>query len=146
MTILLFLLPIFFTMLFGVFDALQTARKDYPYTNNKIWNYMQRQGEGYMNWYKGGNDIYPPYDPFHCDFWHTMKYAWTFCISAIALSTVLVSIIYPSYWLLLYALLYGVEGFTFQFFYSYWLHTDRTFKDYINRTLTTLWFLPFKIK
>ena len=115
MEFLAFILPFFFTHLLGLFDGAQTARKDYGYKNNLIWNYIVKQGRDYEAWYVGGNDKYPAGNPLKCDFWHFMKFGWTFCLSMIALSVVLATLVFPSYWLLLYAFLYGVEGFSFSF-------------------------------
>jgi len=132
MEFLLFILPILFTHLFGFFDGMQTIRKDYGTKYfNRVYQYYLNRDDDYLKWYIGGNDFYPPANPFKCDFWHLMKFGWTFCISAIALSIVLVSITYPSYWLILYIFLYGVEGFSFSFYYSYILRDDRTFREYI---------------
>lgn len=142
MEILLYILPIFFTHLFGLFDGAQTARKDYPYTHNRIWDYYEKMKMyKYKRWYMGGNENYPPGNPLKCDFWHFMKWCWTLCISAIAISVVLVSITYPSHWLLGYIFLYGIEGFSFSFYYSYVFRTDKTFKQFIKER--DLWFIPF---
>lgn len=137
--IYMILLPVMFTMLFGFFDACQTARKDYPWTNNRIWDYIKSQGKDYVNWYYGGNDKYPPGNPFRCDFWHFCKHCWTFCLSMIGLSSVLVGMNDPTYAVLFYVFLYGVEGITFTFFYSYWLRTDRNFRWWWNHFTTWGW-------
>lgn len=139
MELLLYILPILFIHLFGFFDACQTARKDYAYTDNAIWNWIQSKELKYTYWYQGGNSIYPPGNPFKCDFWHFMKHCWTFCISGCALSIILVTLIYPSYFLILYGFLYGVEGLSFTFYYSYVLRTDRNFKWYIKSFATWGW-------
>lgn len=139
MECLLYILPVLFAHLFGFFDACQTARKDYPYANNAIWDWIQKKDYGYRLWYVGGNDLYPPGNPFKCDFWHFCKHLWTFCISAIALSVALVTLVCPSYWIILYGFLYGVEGLSFTFYYSYALRTDRNFKWYLNHLINGNW-------
>ena len=135
---MIYLLPIIFIHLFGLFDGAQTARKDYPYENNAIWNYLKKNVES-ANWYIGGNHIYPPGNPFKADIWHICKHCWTFCISGCALSIVLVTYLYPSYWLLGYGFLYGVEGLSFTFYYSYVFRTDRDFRWYIKNLFMWGW-------
>lgn len=136
MEFLITILPVIFLHLFGLFDAMQTARKDYPYTDNLIWDYIQKQGSDYVNWYKGGNHIYPPGNPFKCDFWHWAKFMWTFCISGALLSMMLAMQLYPSYWLLIIAIFgYGIEGFSFNFYYSYVFRKDRDYKWYLKNIL-----------
>lgn len=139
MELFLTILPILWIHLFGFFDACQTARKDYPYLNSVIFDWLETKDVSYRNWYHGGNDRYPPGNPFKCDFWHFMKFGWTFCISGCALSIVLVTLLYPSYWLILYGFLYGAEGLSFTFYYSYVLRTDRNFKWYLNHLLFSNW-------
>ncbi len=140
MELFLTILPILFTHLFGFFDACQTARKDYGFADyNRIWQYYRNKGEDYQQWYRGGNDKYPPGNPLQCDFWHFCKHMWTFCLSAIALSVILVSITYPSYWLLVYGFLYGIEGLSFTFYYSYVLRSDRNFRWYLHHLLFENW-------
>lgn len=137
------LLPVIFTVLLGLFDGAQTARKDYPFENNRIWNWIQNKGTDYILFYIGGNDKYPPGNPSKCDFWHLMKWCWTLCISLIALSSFLAGRIVelPLAWAgLFFAFLYGVEGLSFSFFYAYVFRTDVRWKQFLAER--SWWFLP----
>lgn len=110
---IVFALPFFFTVLFGIFDAAQTARKDYPASSvfwvhsEKDWQLLRksyrdetfrqevREGKTIFDsfdlWYIGGNEFYSPARYFWTsDFWHFWKNMWVLCISAIGLSCIAV--------------------------------------------------------
>ncbi len=102
------LLPFFFAFLFGVFDAAQTARKDYP-DRTIFWDHSPEDWSTIIQhhrdpafrdsveagltvfttfdlWYVGGNEFYSPVKYFwSSDFWHSMKNLWVLTISAIGL-------------------------------------------------------------
>ncbi len=108
-----FALPFLFTIVFGVFDAAQTARKDYP-ARSVFWVHSEDDwillNESYRNeefrqlvkdggtifdrfdlWYIGGNEFYAPAGYFWTsDFWHFCKNMWVLCISAIGISCMFV--------------------------------------------------------
>lgn len=113
MRILVYILPLLFTFLFGVFDAAQTARKDYPDKSifwehdSESWKVLtaKRTDLAFRDsvkaglteftsfdlWYIGGNDFYkPPKYFWTSDFWHTMKNLWVLCISGIGVSCLMV--------------------------------------------------------
>ncbi|MBI2618599.1 MAG: hypothetical protein HYW57_00785 [Ignavibacteriales bacterium] len=110
-----FFFPFLFTILFGIFDAAQTARKDYP-SNSIFWAHSKedwrllsesyrdeefrqkvRNGETKFDrfdlWYIGGNEFYSPARYFWTsDFWHFCKNMWVLCISGVGFSCILVGI------------------------------------------------------
>lgn len=158
MDLFLIVLPVLWIVLFGILDAAQTARKDYANMSifwrhpKDYWDEFVFKAQGinwrtsvlkgntiytkFDLWYLGGNNWYPdPGLPWNCDFWHFCKNCWTYCIGLCAMSIVVVAIQVPSYWLLLYGLLYGVEGLTFMFFYHYIFRKDRNINEFINRLI-----------
>lgn len=114
---MVYVAPFLFTMLFGVFDAAQTARKDYP-EDSVFWAHshedwaelvMKRTKAGFRDsvengltkfttfdlWYIGGNDYYfPPKYFWTSDFWHAMKNLWVLCISGISISCIMVGYLF----------------------------------------------------
>ena len=109
----IYCLPFLFTVFFGVFDAAQTARKDYP-AQSIFWNHgpdawsefsARRSDKSFRDsvklgltkfstfdlWYIGGNEFYsPPKYFWTSDFWHTMKNLWVLCITGIGVSCIMV--------------------------------------------------------
>lgn len=107
--IIVHLLPFFFAFLFGIFDAAQTARKDFPERtifwdhSSEDWSHLLQRfrDPGFRDsveagmskftpfdlWYVGGNEFYHPVKYFwSSDFWHAMKNLWVLTISAIGVS------------------------------------------------------------
>ena len=109
MRVVIYILPVLFAVLFGIFDAAQTVRKDFP-AQSVFWEHSEQDWafitEHYRNgdfraqvmrgatkfdrfdlWYVGGNEFYSPPKYFWTgDFWHAMKALWVLCISGIGLS------------------------------------------------------------
>jgi hypothetical protein len=63
----------------------------------------------------------------------------SFLISAMILSAMLATLLYPSPFLILYGFAYGVEGLSFTFYYSFILRKDRTWGWYLNHLFTWGW-------
>ena len=109
MRVLIYILPLVFAVLFGIFDAAQTVRKDFP-AQSVFWEHSEEDWktiierhrdpefrQQVMNgqtmfdrfdlWYVGGNEFYSPPKYFWTgDFWHAMKALWVLCISGVGLS------------------------------------------------------------
>jgi len=148
--LLVVLLPILLTHLFGMFDGAQTVRKDAP-EQSKFWTNKLTMTDYTMEssvyspaekWFIGGNYKFPPGNPFKCDFWHWCKWMWTLCISATVTTAVMAALILPREWgygLLSYVFLYAVEGFTFTFYYSFAFRKDRTWQWYWNHITHPEW-------
>ena len=141
MNFLIILFPSLFLIFFGIFDGAQTARKDlydkstlYDYYKNKNGN--DKFGHSYLEWYKGGNNIFTkPGNPLKCDFWHFCKNMWTYCISGFALSLILSFLLlqYPyKFFLLFYIFSYGIEGLTFMFFYGWVFRKEKEYKNILS--------------
>ncbi len=138
MKFLIFILPFIFAFISGLFKAVQDSRSDTPKEINMLYDYIAKKGSEYINWWDGGNNKYPPGNPFKCDLWHFGGHVRTFCFSGAVLSAVLTTLLYPSLWETLYGFCYGIIGITFTFFYSYVFRKDHNFKWYLNH-LKNIW-------
>lgn len=109
MRVVIHILPILCAVLFGIFDAAQTVRKDFP-AQSVFWKHSEQDWmyilehhtdqsfraevlagttdfDRFDLWYVGGNEFYSPPKYFWTgDFWHAMKALWVLCISGVGLS------------------------------------------------------------
>lgn len=109
------LLAVLFVLFAGVFDAAQTAKKDYCY--DSIFVKLLGDNERFMRWYVGGNDIYSPNMPWTADWWHFCKFMWIYCWSiAVGFACMADLNLWQAAIVTLTAQF--VEGTTFSYFYS----------------------------
>ena len=124
------LLPLFFLVMYGVFDAIQTVVRDFP-KDNCIRNYcfrLTKSRESYINllnvrWYCGNNPDNNPAYFWTSDCWHLAKWGRLYSMSAMV--GVLLAP-YIHWWALGFPLLAHVEGVVFSINYHYILRTGET--------------------
>jgi energy-coupling factor transporter transmembrane protein EcfT len=147
---LVFLIPFFLSFfVFGMFDGMQTARKDYP-SKSIFWKHdeddwqtfcIMSGDEVFRNhvmycltnftsfdlWFLGGNTWYDPSYLFTSDFWHFAKHGWlwSFSIICVIIVAIILNLNLPSYVYLLYLFLGKVEGVGFIIFYHYIFRKDK---------------------
>jgi hypothetical protein len=131
---MLITLALFFVLLAGQFDALQTSRAD-----NGLDTPMYESFQGdtmLVAWYKGGdNHRWNPSFPsipwlgiWYADFWHTCKFGWISSYAA-AIATLACSLFIGwkkriLAWLVIFVMAYGCEGDSFRLGYHNFYRND----------------------
>jgi len=125
-------LPVVFAMLYGVATAVMDLNKFHTTGEySKLYQWYKDE----LDWWIGGKQ-FNPQNPFTSDAWHLAKHFQQWCVSAMVLSAMLVALLYPSPWLVLYGLLPIVISLSFLFFYHYQFRTNVSFAEFIKEVKT----------